>query len=254
MAFVWDESLNQARGMLKAWTSLAGPETPSFAVDTRTLSLNVLAATGFHRSYGFHSSTHRTADEAQSYRSALQTVLDNAIILMLIPPRFLLFPFLPESWLRIGKAAKDFKTYMIQMLDEETSLLSRGETGTGSLMTSLVRALDTRQKDASTLKNDGDHSPVKGLTVDEIFGNIFVINFAGHDTTANTLAFSMLLLAVNPEVQDWVSDELQENIEDSENLEYSVLFPKLLRCRAVMVWYPTPPAPQVSSRLTTNPA
>ena len=152
MALVWDESLNQAPEMLKAWCSVAGPEIPSFAVDTRTLSLNVLAATGFHRSYGFRSSTYRATDEAQSYWSALQTVLDNVIILMLIPPRFLLFPFSLESWLRIGNEAKDLKTYMIQMLDEETSLLSRGETDTGNLMMSLVRALDIHQKDASSVK------------------------------------------------------------------------------------------------------
>ena len=237
MEFVWNESLDQAREMLKSWTSLAGSETPSFAMDTRTLSLDVLAATGFHRSYEFRSSAHSTIDEAQTYRNALQTVLDNAIFLMLVPPRFMLLPFLPKSWVRIGNAAQDFKTYMVQMLDHESSLLSRGEKGTGTLMTSFVRALDTHQKDASTVKNDADQSPAKGLTVDEIFGNIFVINFAGHDTTANTLAFTMLLLAVNPEVQDWVSAELQEIIKDGENakMDYSLLFPKLLRCRAVMV-------------------
>ena len=56
MAFVWNKSLVQAREMLKSWTSDAEPEAPSFAKDTRTLSLNVLAATGFHRSSGFRSS------------------------------------------------------------------------------------------------------------------------------------------------------------------------------------------------------
>ena len=253
MEFVWNQSLDQARGMLKSWTSLAESETPSFAMDTRTLSLNVLAATGFHRSYGFRSSAHSRNDEAQTYRTALQTVLDNAIFLMLVPPRLLLLPFLPKSWVRIGNAAKDFKNYMILMLDEETSLLSRGEKGTGSLMTSLVRALDTHQKDASIVKNDADQSPAKGLTVNEIFGNIFVINFAGHDTTANTLAFSMLLLAVNPEVQDWVSAELREMTKDGENerLEYTVLFPKLLRCRAVMVCIHRPASHLLETYLQT---
>ena len=93
------------------------------------------------------------------------------------------------------------------------------------------------------------HSPAKGLTVDEIFGNTFDINFAGHDTTANTLAFSMLLLAVHPEAQDWVYVELQEMTKNSENgkLEYGELFPKLVRCRAVMVYDHR--LPHTSSRL-----
>jgi cytochrome P450 len=123
------------------------------------------------------------------------------------------------------------------MLDEETSLLARGKTGTGSLMTSFVRALDTHRKEEANVKNDTGQSLSKGLTVDEILGNIFVINFAGHDTTANTLAFGMLLLAANPEVQDWVAEELREVVKnvDSENWDYSVLFPELKRCRAVLV-------------------
>jgi cytochrome P450 len=237
MRFVWNESLSQAREMLQSWTGSAESGIPSMAKDTRTLSLNVLAATGFRRSYKFRSSSQQGTDEARTYRDALQTVLDNAIFLMLVPPRLLLLPLLPKSWARIGKAAADFKQYMIHMLEEEASLLERGKTGTGSLMTSFVRALDTHEKEGVTVKSNAVQSPSKGLTVDEIFGNIFVINFAGHDTTANTLAFSMLLLAANPEVQDWVAEELQEAAKngDSENWDYSVLFPELKRCRAVLV-------------------
>jgi hypothetical protein len=237
MTFVWNESLDQARGCLKSWTSSTEPGMISVAKDTRTLSLNVLAATGFRRSYEFRSTRQPGVDEARSYREALQTVLDNAIFLMLVPPRLLLLPLLPRSWKRLGTAAADFKQFMLRMLDEETSLLKEGKTGTGSLMTSFVRALDTHQKDGVIVKGSDSQSLPKGLTVDEIFGNIFVINFAGHDTTANTLAFSMLLLAANPDVQDWVSEELQEVItnKDGKTWEYGVLFPKLKRCRAVLV-------------------
>ena len=240
MEFVWNESLDQARAMLRSWTPNGGsePGIPSVAKDTRTLSLNVLAAAGFRRSYNFRSSTQPGTDDARSYRDALQTVLDNAIFLMLVPRRLLGLPLLPQSWARIGTAAADFKQYMIQMLDEEMSLLDRGKTGSGSLMTSFVRALDTHQKADSLLEKDTVQSPSKGLTVDEIFGNIFVINFAGHDTTANTLAFSMLLLAANPQVQDWVAEELQAVTTDHDSVkwDYSSLYPKLLRYRAVLVW------------------
>ena len=237
MKFVWNESINQAREMLQTWTGTAKPGTSSFAKDTRTLSLNVLAATGFRRSYKFRSSSQPGIDEARTYRDALQTVLDNTILLMLVPPRLLLLPLLPKRWTRVGKAAANFKQYMRYMLDEEISLMKQGKAGTGSLMTSFVRALDTHQSTETTVKSAASQSPSKGLTVDEIFGNIFVINFAGHDTTANTLAFSMLLLAANPEVQDWVAEELREVItdQDSEKWEYNVLFPDLKRCRAVLV-------------------
>lgn len=237
MGFVWEESLRQTREMLQSWTGSVEPRVLSVAKDTRTLSLNVLAATGFRRSYKFRSSSQPGTDEARTYRDALQMVLDNALFLMLVPPRLLQLPFLPKPWARIGQAAADFKQYMVRMLDEETSQLKQGGTGTGSLMTSFVRALDTNQKEEATQKSGVARSTTKGLTVDEIFGNIFVINFAGHDTTANTLAFSMLLLAANPQVQDWVAEELQAvtRDHDSEKWDYGKLFPDLKRCRAVLV-------------------
>lgn len=237
MRFVWNESLNQAREMLQSWTSGAEPGRSGVARDTRTLSLNVLAATGFRRSYKFRTPSQPGTEEVRTYRDALQTVLDNAILLMLLPPRLLRLPLLPRSWARIGEAAADFKQYMMRMLDEETSLINQGKVGTGSLMTSFVRALNTHRTEEATGKNNALPSPSKGLTVDEILGNIFVINFAGHDTTANTLAFSMLLLAANPAVQDWVAEELREVIRDgeSETWDYAVLFSDLKRCQAVLV-------------------
>ena len=250
MGFVWDESIRQSIGMLQSWTSGVEPRVLSVAKDTRTLSLNVLAATGFRRSYRFRSSSQSGTDEARTYRDALQMVLDNAIFLMLVPPRLLRLPLLPKPWARIGQAAADFKQYMVQMLDEESSQLDQGKNGTGGLMTSFVRALDTNRKEEATQKSDAAQSPTKGLTVDEIFGNIFVINFAGHDTTANTLAFSMLLLAANPGVQDWVAEELREftRDDDSEKWDYGVLFPNLKRCRAVLVCALSPNIQILSSK------
>jgi hypothetical protein len=235
MKFVWDESIQQTRQMLESWTSKAIQHVPSISKDTRTLSLNILAATGFRRSYKFRSANEleKETDEAGSYRDALQTVLDNIIMIMVISPRLLSLSFAPESWRRVARAAADFKKHMVRMLDEETTALNEGKSGSGGLMTSFVRALDMKQKEDA--KGSASSSTPKGLIVDEIFGNIFVINFAGHDTTANTLAFSMLLLAAYPDVQDWVAEELQELTLANEKWEYSVLFSKLKRCRAILV-------------------
>ncbi|KAF7887020.1 uncharacterized protein EAF02_003667 [Botrytis sinoallii] len=237
MKFVWQESLKQAKEMLETWNQRSESREISTAKDTRTLSLNVLAATGFRKSYQFRSSAQAATDEAVSYRDALQTVLDNVILIMFIPFRYLCLPFMPKSWRLVGKAATDFKVYMENMLDEESTLLKEGKVGSGTLMTSFVRALGVHQKEEMVPSRQTAQSASKGLTVEEIFGNIFVINFAGHDTTANTLAFSMILLAAYPEVQDWVAEELQEVIKDTadESLEYEKVFEKLNRCRAVLL-------------------
>lgn len=122
MSFVWDESVEQTRQMIDIWASPDLDKISSVAKDTRTLSLNVLAAIGFRKSYPFRSgngNSHREQSDSVSYRDALQTVLDNAILLMIMPRRLLSLSFAPESWQQLAKAATDFKQHMVRMLDEE---------------------------------------------------------------------------------------------------------------------------------------
>ncbi|KAG6362779.1 hypothetical protein INS49_007873 [Diaporthe citri] len=78
-----------------------------------------------------------------------------------------------------------------------------------------------------------------GLTESEIYGNMFMLNFAGHDTTAHTLTFAIHFLAANPAVQDWVSEEartvLGERDQDQAGWDYAASFPRLRRCFAVLL-------------------
>ncbi|KAJ5612403.1 cytochrome P450 [Penicillium lagena] len=229
MSYTWDESVEQACQMLDVWAGEESSEISSVPRDTRTVSLNVLAATGFRKSYPFRNA-HDQSGPA-NYRDSLQTILDNAILLMVAPRNILCLPFAPKGWKRLGKAAKDFKNHMVTMLNDETKALNEGKPGSGSLMTTLVRAMDIENKSP---KSEMSGASSKGLSIDEIFGNIFVINFAGHDTTANTLSFAILLLSAYPEVQDWVAEELQSIPENTKG-HYSDIFPKLNRCRAIML-------------------
>lgn len=231
MSFAWSESVRQSQDLVSCWLD---DGVHSCSKDTRNLSLNVLAATGFRRSFNFR---HWKENEAESesdisYRDALQVILDNALLLLILRPRFLSSRYLPTSWQRVGKAAAAFQAFMTQMLDEEMRSLSQGAKGSGSLMASFIRAGDNY----STRPNSVN-TQIKGLSVGEIFGNIFVINFAGHDTTANTLAFAVLLLAAHPKVQSWVAEEVRNHVKGTspESWQYKDVFPRLVRCQAVMV-------------------
>ncbi|KAJ5274063.1 hypothetical protein N7478_009188 [Penicillium angulare] len=246
MSYVWDQSVEQGRQMLDVWVGEGSSEITSVSKDTRTVSLNVLAATGFRKSYPFLS-VQEQQDGPANYRDSLQIILDNAILLMVAPRNLLSLPFAPKSWQVLGRAAKEFKGHMLTMLNDETRALNEGKLGSGSLMTTLVRAMDIQN--AST-KTETPNEPQKGLSIDEIFGNIFVINFAGHDTTANTLSFVMLLLSAYPEVQDWVAEELESFPDDLQG-QYSEIYPKLNRCRALMletlrIFPPVPALPKIA--------
>lgn len=243
MHFVWDESLRQAVAMLRSWTDAAQVTSgiKSMQRDTRTLSLNVLAATGFRKSYDFQGSDDDLMGEASSYRNALQTVLDNAILIMIVPNKYRRGFFVPKKLVKVGDAARAFKGHMEQMLDAETKALRESKPGSGGIMTAFVRALSLHEKElvakpAAKESKDGK----KGLSIDEIFSNIFVINFAGHDTTANTLAFAMLLLAAHPDVQVWLAEEIAfleatlDGDKSVKNWDYHVVYPHLKRCQAII--------------------
>jgi cytochrome P450 len=163
-------------------------------------------------------------------------------MVMIFPAKIFQIPFLPSKWRQIGWAITEFRTYMLTQIAEERNLIAEGKPGSGTLVSNLVRASNVQSQatewpanqDATDAKK-GDN--LKPLTVDEILGNIFVFNFAGHDTTAISLAYSMLLPVAHPDVQDWIAEELQYYLDsrDSKTWKYEVVFPKLKRCLAVLV-------------------
>ncbi len=62
----------------------------------------------------------------------------------------------------------------------------------------------------------------------------------GHDTTAITLSWTLYLLAGHPELQSWITEEINLHITESSGSirMYSEVFPKLKRCLAVIVHNP----------------
>lgn len=228
---VWSETLNQASEMLHAWNRSGRAGTTGFLKDLRSLSLNILATAGFRKSYRFRTSTDAVVDEIRSYRKCLEIVLDNALLMMLLPPNLLSMFFIPKSLARIGQATTKLKQYMISAFNEERQLFDTGKPGAGNFMSSLVRALQNEQR--QSMKGSG----TKGLAMSEVLGNIFFINFAGHDTNVNTMAYGILLLAAHPEVQEWLGKEIEEVVQDSSSKtwDYGQIFPRLKRCQAVVV-------------------
>ena len=198
--------------MAQYWAEQGAQGTRETVADTATLALHVLTSVGFGLSYPFHHGLRDLPDgHSMTYRDALSLCLRNIITF----------------------ATQEFQKYMEEMLTHERNMAAKREQGTGNLMGSLVRASEQAQKSSDV--NDSTHL---GLTDEEIFGNIFAFNLAGHETTANTLAASLVLLAANSECQDWLIQEVHHVLGNSSSLgdwKYDESFPRLQRCLAVMV-------------------
>lgn len=220
--------------MLQCWTQGTSQGIKHTDKDVRTLSLNILSYIAFKKSFPFQSAHCGPSPQGTSnIRETLGTILDNALLMMVLRPKLFTSPLLPKGWRHIGHAIRDFTDHITSLLDEEKSLLAQGKNGSGNMISSLLGPAPTLEK--SPAGNRTRHA--KGLTDSEIFGNVFMYNFAGHDTTASTLAYSILLLAAHPEVQDWIHEEivLVTQNQPPETWDYKDVFPCLKRCHAVLV-------------------
>ena len=221
--------------MIQYWSSKSS--ISSTADDTRTFSVHVLSSAGFGKSYPFQGlRENSTSITATSYNESLQMILDNCILLMVLGQRFLSKTWLPSKLRKLHQAIVSFKGYMTEVFEEEKASMAVGRKGGRNLMTSLVRDSTNNAGKLLSTSQASAHGQ-GGLTESEIYGNMFIFNFAGHDTTSHTLAFAIHLLAAHPSVQEWLSEELIHVLGDTESYDwnYTYVFPRLKRCLAVMV-------------------
>lgn len=78
-----------------------------------------------------------------------------------------------------------------------------------------------------------------GLSDREVISNIHIFTIAGHETTATTLRFALVLLALHQDVQDWVYGGISEATKDEPSQigdwDYNSVFPKLVNPLCMMV-------------------
>lgn len=225
--------------MLPLWTSASHGGTTQMLEDLRNFSLNVLVSAAYGKASEFIRFDDVGHRDIAEFRNAMFTVQRNAITLMAAPKWPLSGPLAPRSLAKVGYAAKYLKEHMMKTISEETEGHFAGEPASAGLVSNLVRASHRSTAELTPDEKTEDFSDTRRtdeLSNDEILGNMFVIDFAGYDTTANTLAFTLMLLAANPSVQEWVAEEVKVVCQDKDPKEWSYdLFTKLKRCQALFL-------------------
>ena len=230
---VWKESLQQAQPMLRSWVQEAQNGSMRTQQDVLTLALHVLTAASFGLACSFDSRDQRVQPGySMTYSSALATVMRDLVYVFIVPQSLLLSPMAPARYRVIGEAVRDCKKYFKEFVKIERRLIEKRDPGTGNLISSLVRNSDM-MKSSTTIAD----TQRRGLEEDEIYGNLFIFSLAGHETTANTLGYCIMLLTAFPQYQDWIQEELAVVLGDSSphTWNYEDCFPRLKRCLALMV-------------------
>lgn len=73
------------------------------------------------------------------------------------------------------------------------------------------------------------------LTNEEISRSLFISTTAGYETTANTMGYTVTLLAAYTQWQDWIREELQTLPEHPSTWRYEEIYSKCRRTLAVVV-------------------
>lgn len=123
------------------------------------------------------------------------------------------------------------RDFLQLMLDARTSKEAMSLEHFDTLTAKPASDLDHRNQQTQPSTSNQDDRPhpqepptrraqKKMMTEDEIVGQAFVFLLAGYETSSNTLAFTCYLLAINPECQR----KVQEEVDDFFTRHVSVAF------------------------------
>ena len=119
---------------------------------------------------------------------------------------------------------------MDELFQEKKAAVLKGEEGESlDLMTSLVKGAGIT-RDSSP----GGNPPPQILTDQEILGNTFIFLLAGHETTSNSIHFSLILLALDRAAQRHLQNDLDEIFQGRpvKEANYDDVIPKLFSSMA----------------------
>ncbi|KAI0592271.1 cytochrome p450 monooxygenase [Pyrenophora tritici-repentis] len=235
---VFGETIHHAKSLLTLW---AGPDgrgnktvvDPSVAA--MNLALYVISGAGFDVRVAWphedakNQVDNKSGDDAifvstkpppghtMSYREALSILLHHMLWTVVFPLHWL--PWSPvEIHRKVGVAVSEWGNYMDDIYQAKKKQVISGDNKEGmDIFNALIRGSGIADPKNTT------------VTTSDLFGNAFVLILAGHETTANALHFSLLLLAMKWHTQK----KLQEDIDNvfggkpMDQWNYEEHFPKL---------------------------
>ncbi|KKY33499.1 putative cytochrome p450 monooxygenase [Diaporthe ampelina] len=153
------------------------------------------------------------------------------VLAVVMPARALTSSLAPKRWQKVGLAVDEFSRYMQEILEQErVATENEGAIGSSQRRSkSLTSALIQASEEDKATEGKGS---AKGLSDEEVYGNMFIFNFAGQDTTANTMAYAIALMAIHPEIQEWARAEVVDVFSQNNPREYDQVFPRLKRLPA----------------------
>ena len=215
---VWKESVRRAAELSEiANGGLSLREVRSVF---NVVAMEVLVAVGFGQKIA--TLTKTGSGHRDSFMGSLGFLLDNIIVSMVFAKLNAPSWMMPKILRRLQAAIAEVRLYMQEMVLREIQQTRKTSTTKKTLLSAMVQANEAEKEIVS---KDGGRASY--LTEAELYGNLFVFNVAGYETTASTMTFALSYLALHPDVQDWIREEI--DTKHSATADYSIVYPTLVR-------------------------
>ncbi|CAA7270196.1 unnamed protein product [Cyclocybe aegerita] len=194
---VWKQTLNTYYEMVAAekWSDKKEIEVPTVQLLTFKLALLIIAKCGFGFSFNWEDPP-RAADGTMTVQEALRIVADHHMLMIFLPKWIQNLPF--KKLKEIREARDQLMTFMHdQVAQRRADIRDKGpEQETAA--------------DAFTMLVKANEDEVAKYRLDdvELIGNVFVLLFAGHETTAHTFAATLAFLGLHQDIQDDVYQQV----------------------------------------------
>ncbi|KAI0474771.1 cytochrome P450 [Xylaria cf. heliscus] len=226
---VWTEAQRHTSNLISMWSE---HKAFGFENGVYSLTMDVMATVSFGQQADQTKNNEKLPQRGHqiSLLEALRGVVMNLPQILLLPKIILRY----SPWKSVYTAFIELDQYINELLAQGMDDLGKGMDGTRSQHNLLKAILRSREE------NEGKGPQIRGgktnLTNQELKGNLFIFLLAGYDTTANTIIYACIILALRPDIQRKVISEIGEfhereeatdtpNRTSSENL---ALFPYLL--------------------------
>lgn len=201
----WKESIHQTTTLIDRWLEEGSP-VRSMREWTCRLALHVIMFAFFSKRLGWNDYTDDHIPPPPGRKLSFEESIHNVISrlgLLFLTPKALLHTLPFKSYREARLAYSEWNIYMVELRDQALARLDEIQAKpTRNLLESIVAAgSGGRTKSENQI-----------LPEETIIPNIFFTIFAGHETTGNTTAFMLLLLAVYPDVQRKLQKQLDDQL------------------------------------------
>ena len=122
--------------------------------------------------------------------------------------------------------------FLLQVVEQSYNHRKQTNEKRNDLLDMMIEAIEGKleNEDKNVILDQYDedakivgHKKKKNLTYDDIISTALIMLSAGYDTTGQTMSFILYELAVNPECQEALYNEIKDNSDEDDELSYETI-------------------------------